>query len=29
MAVSGYCDCWEGSVDLGNGSCSLQAYQSL
>ena len=21
MSISGYCDCWKGSVDLGNGTC--------
>lgn len=23
MAISGYCDCWRGSVDIGNGTCDV------
>ncbi len=29
MAISGYCDCWIGSLDLGNGTCDRYSYQSL
>lgn len=29
MAISGYCDCWKGSVDLGNGTCDVQSFNSL
>lgn len=26
MAISGYCDCWTGSIDVGEGKCDMQAY---
>lgn len=28
-AKSGYCDCWKGSIDLGNGVCDTQSYKSI
>jgi hypothetical protein len=29
MAISGYCDCWRGSVDLGDGTCDVTSYEAL
>ena len=29
MAISGYCDCWEDSIDIGNGECSFNAYENV
>ena len=29
LAISGYCDCWKGSIDLGNGTCDPSSYTAL
>lgn len=29
MAVSGYCQCWRGTVDMGNGTCDSQLYKMI
>ena len=29
MALSGYCSCWKGSVDLGDGRCEIETLVGL
>lgn len=29
MAISGYCECWDGSVDTGDGRCDMALYKSI
>jgi len=29
LAISGYCDCWKGSIDLGNGNCDRETYSKI
>ena len=29
MAISGYCDCWKGSIDVGSGICDKESYESV
>ncbi len=28
-AISGYCDCWKGSIDLGDGVCDAESAKSI
>jgi len=29
MAISGYCDCWKDSIDVGEGICDESAYNNV
>jgi hypothetical protein len=29
MARSGYCECWEDSIDIGEGQCSFDSYETI
>ena len=29
MAIAGYCECWDGSIDTGDGHCDTKYYSSV